>query len=417
MTDRPSKWKVGLTAGRLAGRRLLRRKDSERDEKLGEILTGQLDEMKGLAMKLGQIVSYMDVPLPESAQKKLAELQTGLNGLSEAETRAALVDALGSDFESRFEAFDPHPIAAASIGQVHRARVDGQDIALKLRYPGIADSFEQDLGGVGKIAALARVVSVVDGGAIVRELGDRLSEECDYIREAAFQQAFGQAFADDVEVVIPEVIRSLSTEATLATAWSDGEPFAVAREQPQETRNEYAEILVRFAYRCLFNLAAIQADPHPGNYLFGPGSSVVFLDFGCVRQFEAQFVGLLRAMVETIIRGDRPGFRQVIIDLDIAPNPKKFDFDHHFEMMEHVHRPLIRDSFTFTSAYAKQGFAYSGPANPNARTMNMPPPYMWVARLQMGLWSVLARLGATVSFRPTLDSILDAPVEPLAYIK
>ena len=409
--------KAAWTAGRLAARRLLRRTESDRDTELGGLLASQLDEMKGLAMKLGQIVSYMDVPLPDSVQEQLAQLQTGAVGLSEEETQEALAAALGPGFHSRFERLDFNPVAAASIGQVHRAQAGGRDIALKVQYPNVAESFVDDLATVKRLASLASLASSVDGRAIVRELAERLAEECDYLREAKFQQQFREAFRDDANVHVPAVVAWATTERTLATAWAEGVRFSEASNASVERRQSFATTLVRFSYRSLLVLAAVQADPHPGNFLFGPGYRVSFLDFGCVRVLDGEFVASLRGMIQAIDQRDRPAFREHVIELGMAPKPRRFDFDHHFSAMDHLHHPLLRPRFELTADYLREGLAFNGPQSPNARQMAMPPAYIWVARLQWGLWSLLKRLRVPVALRDTLDAILAEPITPLIQLE
>jgi predicted unusual protein kinase regulating ubiquinone biosynthesis (AarF/ABC1/UbiB family) len=410
-----SRLRLGWTVGQLAGRRLLGRSESARDAELGALLSRQLDQMKGLGMKLGQIMSYMDVPLPASVQAELALLQSGMLGLGPSETRAALEAALGVGWQERFDAFDLEPISAASIGQVHRATYQGRQIALKLRYPEVARDFEKDTGVLDKVAGVASLASSVDGGALVDELAGRLAEECDYVREARSQTAFRRAFAAAAGLEIPEVIAALSTHSTLATSWSQGKAFAIARDFEQHARDRIAEHLASFSYQSLLVLAAIQADPHPGNFLFEQDGTVTCLDFGCVRSFEISFVELLRELIVAIDRNDHAGFREAVIALGIAPRPDKFDFDHHFAMMAHLHRPLLCPQFTFERGFVQQGLAYNGPRSPNARTMALPPAYLWVMRLQWGLWSLLTKLGASVSLRPLWEQLAHTPVSPLAF--
>ena len=413
MRDKPSKFKVALTVGRLAGRRLLGRKEGEHDEALGQLLAEQLDEMKGLAMKLGQIVSYMDVPLPESVQQKLATLQTGVTCLSEVELRGVLSNALGEDFESRFDWINFKPIAAASIGQVHQASVNGDKVALKVQYPQIAQTFRADLGPVSRIASFAGIASQVDGAAIVAELGARLEEECDYLREAAYQQAFCERFDGVAGIHVPSIHAPLCTPSTVVSQWVSGLNFVDACQQPQEVRNRYAEMLVRFSYQSLFELAVIQADPHPGNFIFHEDGEVTFLDFGCVRAFTPVFVEALRTVARSVEHNDMPRFRAAICELGLAPRPEKFNFEHMFESMKHLHRPLFSEKFEFTSKFVRDGLAFNGPASPNARQINIPGPYLWVARLQWGLWSLLSRLRADVSLRSIYTDILARPIAAL----
>lgn len=411
--ERPSNLKLGWTVGKLAGRRLIGARVGSKDLELGDLLTDQLDEMKGLAMKLGQIVSYMDVPLPEAVQQRLARLQTGVVGLSPQRTLDALRAALGEDVLSRFEEFEIEPFAAASIGQVHRAKYGGRKIVLKLQYPDAARGFENDLGALGKVASLASLASAVDGSAIVRELGERLSEECDYLREASAEEAFRAFFSADPRIVVPEVVSEFSTSTTLATVYCEGVPSTEAVKFPDAVRRELAHALVRFSYRSLLQGCAIQADPHPGNFKFQSDGRLVCLDFGCVKIFDEPFVAGLRQIICALESSDRALFRSAVLELGMAPRPKKFDFEHHFSMMEHLHRPLLSKEFHFTPAFVKTGLAYNGPSSPNARTMNMPPAYVWVARLQWGLWSLLTRLDARVALRPLLDEMLSFPMTPI----
>lgn len=425
MTDRkPSKLGVAWTAGRLAGRRLLGLRAGERDLELGELLTGQLDQMKGLAMKVGQIVSYLDVPLPEAVQEQLARLQTGQRGMPADRVREVIEAALGRSVEAAFEAFDWEPVAAASIGQVHRAAVRGRSVAVKVQYPEVARSFGEDLRAVGRLSSLASLASAVDGRALVNELRERLVEECDYVREARAQAAFAGAFADDRDVIVPAVLTDCSAATVLTTEWIDGETFSALRPAEaaaQARRDAVAATLVRFAYRSLWQLAAIQADPHPGNFVFPVASPeapargrVAFLDFGCVRVLEPVMVEALRDIATAVRDDDRPRFRRAVQALGVVGKPRSFDYEHFFAVMEHLHRPLLAPRFTFTADYVREGYAFNGPSSPNARTIAMPPAYIWVARLQWGLWSILARLRARVALGGITDELLASPIEPLS---
>lgn len=414
MSDRPSRLGVAWTAGRLAGRRLLRREVGATDLALGEQLTAQLDRMKGLAMKVGQIVSYMDVPLPPAVQQELARLQTGEHGMPPARVREVIETAFGRPLESMFTAFDPNPVAAASIGQVHRATVGDQRVAVKVQYPEVSRSFDEDLGALRRFASLASLASAVDGSAIVDELGARLAEECEYLHEAAMQAAFARAFADDPQVRVPAVLRSYCHRTVLTTAWAEGDDFEALRRDPDDARRAtVARTLVRWSYRSLLELAAIQADPHPGNYVFLPSGAVAFLDFGCVRVLEPAFVLALRRLVAALRDDDRPAFREAIDAMGVVGRPRRFDYDHFYRVMEHLHRPLLRPGFRITPEYQHEGLALNGPRSPNARTMAIPRAYVWVMRLQWGLWSVLGKLDVTCDHLDLVDELLARPLAPL----
>ena len=287
MKRRSSRVAAAWTAGRIAGRRLLGRRASTVDQRLGAQLAGQLDRLKGLGMKLGQIVSYLDVPLPPAVQEELAALQTGAAARPFSEVRALVEDALGAPLDARFDAFEETAVAAASIGQVHRAEVAGRPVAVKVRYPDVAETLDGDLGVLERVAGLAALGAPIDGRALVRELRARLLEECDYEKEAREQTRFRQLFEDDRQVVVPPVLPTHSTEAVLTSAWVEGARFEDFAKERAERRGDAARTIARFAYRSLLVHGRIQADPHPGNYLFPAEGGVAFLDYGCVRSFDA----------------------------------------------------------------------------------------------------------------------------------
>ena len=365
-------------------------------------------------MKLGQIMSYMEVPLPDSVQDTLAKLQTGHHGMPEAETRAVIESTLGDSLEALFDSFDVKPIAAASIGQVHRARFAGRDVAVKVQYPDVAQSFTEDLGAIGRIASLASLASAVDGTAIVEELGARLQEECDYQREAVMQRSFARAFADDPAVRVPDVVGARSARTVLTSEWIDGDSFeTIRRTADPARRTAIARTLVRFSIRSMLGLATIQADPHPGNFLFTTGDEVAFLDFGCVRHLDRDLVVALRQMATALRDDDRASAREAAIAMGLVGNPRKFDHDHFFVTMEAMHRPLLRRRFRFEPRFMRDAMALNGPTSPNARTMAFPPAYLWVSRLQWGLWAILTKLGVEGSFDDILDEVLSHPITPM----
>jgi len=399
--------KTMWTAARIAGRRLLKRDVGDTDVALGELLTEELDAMKGLAMKLGQIVSYMGVPLPPEIERSMTRLQTGMSGMDAHETRTVVEQAFGRELEQLFEAFDLDPVAAASIGQVHRARFESREVAVKLRYPHISREFDHDLGMVDRIAGMASLASAVDGRSIVRELAARLQEECDYAREARMQASFRLAFLDDEDVEIPEVVSSRSSDCVLTSHWVEAMDFATMCEtaSPQHKRR-VAAILARFAYRSMLNLGTIQADPHPGNYLFRSEGPVVFLDFGCVRVLPRPLINSLRRQILSVRDDDHDAFRESCVELGVVGKLRRFDFEHFFMVMEHLYRPLLHGRFHVTTQYIREGMALNGPTSPNARTMSIPPAYVWIMRLQWGLWAVLSKLDVEADYASVLDTVL-----------
>ncbi len=294
---------------------------------------------------------------------------------------------------------------------MHRAHVDGREVAVKVQYPEVAQTFVDDLSLVHRLAGLASLASSVDGKAMVEELAARLQEECDYAREAHFQQSFASAFHGDPAVRIAPVLPARSGAQVLTTHWLAGASLdAFATTASEDQRQHAAETLVRFAYRSLLVHGVIQADPHPGNFAFPSDGGVVFYDFGCVRDIGSDLRKALRAMAYAVLRDDRDAAREAAIAMGVVGKAKRFDHDHFYEMMRHLHRPFLEPHFTFTPEFVKEAMEYNGPRSPNARTMALPPAYLWVARLQWGLWSVLVRLRATGSFHSVLrDALAERP--------
>ena len=372
---------------------------------LGLAMVDELDELKGMAMKVGQILSYMDGALPAETQAVLARLQQGTAAEPWPTMAAVVSEELGADPSELFDAIDPVPVASASIGQVHRATLHGRPVAVKIRYPHIRETFTSDVTQLHRIARIASLATSVDGAAIVEELRDRLLEECDYDHEARWQQTFRGWLAPLAQAVVPEVIASHSSSAVLTSAWVEGQRFEDFRATAtQAQRNAAAHTLCRVAWFCFLQCRAIQADPHPGNTLFLPDADgltgrVAFLDYGCVRAFEEPFfrqqVDLLRCVVE----GRRADFEGVVRASGMVARERGFDLDLWWEQLRWQHRPYCSEHFVFTPEYVAQVSQFNGPGNPNMTRISIPPPWIWLTRLVVGLHAVMARLGAEGDFR------------------
>jgi predicted unusual protein kinase regulating ubiquinone biosynthesis (AarF/ABC1/UbiB family) len=252
-------------------------------------------ELRGAFMKLIQLLSMRADLFPAEALEILALVQSSVPPLPYARVREVIAAELGGPPETRFRRFEPEAFAAASLGQVHRAETRGGDrVAVKVQYPGVADTVEQDLKNVRALlrvlAGIAREVTRqdVDVEAVAAELEARLREELDYRREARNLALFGRLLADDPEVVIPRVYPRLSTRRVLTMGYAEGYPLhdVLAPGVDQAIKDWVAEKLFRLLWRQLLELGALHADPHPGNYLVTHHPRLVILDFGSVRIFE-----------------------------------------------------------------------------------------------------------------------------------
>lgn len=387
--------------------------DTERELRNAADVVEVLGNMKGALMKIGQMASYLDVGLPESTRSSLAQLQANAPPMSPILAESVLAAELGAPPDELFEQWDPVPIAAASIGQVHRAITpDGRACAVKIQYPGVAEAIAADLSSARMVfRALSVLFPGLDPAPIVEELRQRLTEELDYEHEASNQRLFADHYRGHPYIAIPEVYDDLSSARVLTTELATGATFEEALEWSQEERNRVAETVYRFSIGSIYRLWAFNGDPHPGNYLFHPDGSVTFLDFGLVKRFSeqetAQFERMLTAMV---IDRNIPRFRVELVTAGLLPADAPFSdaeveafFTHFYEFV------LTDETRTFTQEYAAAGvraiFDASGEHAELKKVLNVPPSLVVLQRINLGLISLFAQLGATANWRSIAEEL------------
>lgn len=298
--------KLGARVAVGRGRRLLSgAKGAAQHEELAALLVAELGQLKGLPMKIGQLLSYMDGVMPAEARdtyrRVLGSLCTQSPPMPFETVRKQLQDAFGAGAMTRFSRFEQTPMASASIGQVHLAEVDGIEVCVKVQYPDIAEAIESDLRNVDAIIALVRrAVPTVDTTQMIDDFRERLREECDYEREAEYQARFAAIWADDPDIAAPEVLSRHCAPKVLTTVRARG--LALDRfvaQADEAARDRAARGLFRFAFGSLLGHGLFHADPHPGNLLFAPDGALTVLDYGCVQPVDADardaLAGLVRA--------------------------------------------------------------------------------------------------------------------------
>ena len=269
----------------------------------------QLATMRGAAMKVGQILS-MDTGdfLPRELADILARLRSDARYMPVTQLRRVMEAAYGEDWEALLYGFEMKPLAAASIGQVHRAVApDGREIALKVQYPGVAASIDSD---VDNIAALLRMSGLLPAELDIQPLLDdakrQLKDEADYHKEAEFLQAFGDLLAADERFLVPEVLPELTRKTVLAMTYVAGKPIETIVDLPQAERDRVMSALVELMFMELFELRMVQTDPNFANYQYRRKSGqVVLLDFGATRRFKAGFVNSYRKLLAAALAEDR----------------------------------------------------------------------------------------------------------------
>jgi predicted unusual protein kinase regulating ubiquinone biosynthesis (AarF/ABC1/UbiB family) len=406
-------WAVDQARGVFADAARREELDQARQLKTAEAVAEALGNMKGAMMKLGQMASYLDQGMPEPVRDALAELQQDAPPMAPELAAQVVTEELGSPPEVLFAEWDPVPIAAASIGQVHRAMTrDGRAVAVKVQYPGVDRAIKGDLDNAGMLfTAMTFLFPGLDPEPLVEELRERIIEELDYRLEADNQRLFAEAYAGHPFIHVPAVVGELSSQRVITTELAPGVRFAEMLTWSQDEKNLAAETIYRFVFGSLYRLSAFNGDPHPGNYLFEPGGRVTFLDYGLVKRFTADelqpFADMINAMV---IDHDIAEFRRIVEEVGLlAPNPAFTDeaigeyFGHFYE--------FVRDDgeLTMTEEYASETvrrfFDTSGEHGEIMKAANVPKSMVIIQRINLGLYAILGQLDATANWRRIAEEL------------
>ncbi len=267
---------------------------AKRQLETAEQIVAALGTMKGAAMKVGQVLSFLDLGLVpeenrEAFQEKLATLRDAAPKVAFKDMKKVIEEEYGEKLADVFEEFDEVPIAAASIGQVYHAVYEGREVAVKVQYPGVARAVRSDLQNMGLILRLAKSIAP---GIDVKEVGDeirgRIEEELDYELEAANQHSIARIYKDHPFIVIPDVIRNLSREKVVVTEFVSGRGFEDFRNDSQEDRNRIGEIIFRFFFGSMYRHLQFSGDPHPGNCILLDDGRMAFLDFGLFKRISRE---------------------------------------------------------------------------------------------------------------------------------
>jgi predicted unusual protein kinase regulating ubiquinone biosynthesis (AarF/ABC1/UbiB family) len=387
--------------------------DTAFELRTAEQVAETLGQMKGALMKLGQMASYLDQGLPEHVRLALADLQSDAPPMSPELAAGMIREELGDEPERVFAEWDPIPIAAASIGQVHRAIThEGQAVAVKVQYPGVETAMAADLDNVGLLfAGMGQIFRGLDHATLVDELRVRLVEELDYVNEAANQRLFAYYYDGHPTIHVPGVIDRYSTKRVLTTELATGVRFEEVVGWDQHQRDLAAETLYRFAFGSLYRLKVFNGDPHPGNYLFRPDGHVTFLDFGLVKYFSDDEIHLFGDMIlAMVIERDPQRFRRVVEDIGLIRAGMPFTDDEVVDYFGHFYEFVMRDEpYTITPEFASETvrrfFDTTGPYTEIQKSANVPPSMVIIQRINLGLYSLFGELHATGNWRRLAEEL------------
>jgi len=403
-------WKTGRGAAGLAlsvvGGRLRGKGEGlgAADVRAVSQLVSRLGELKGLAMKAGQVLGYIDPTLPPEIRELLSVLQTASPASPFPQVEATIRAALGSRADVLLAGLERQPVSVASIGQVHRARLpDGTEAAVKVRHPGIDEALQSDFRAAGTGSSFASVLLPGAASSIrgfIDEARTALLEECDFSLERERQATFARLFSQDEVILIPAVEPEWCASSVLTTHWMPGQPFDafLAANPSQEVRDRMGLALFSFYIGTLYRHGLFHGDPHPGNYAFREDGRVVVYDFGCVRSFDSATVLAFAALVDAVREDEAQGMREAMVALGARPPGDAGSLamlrtllrGFFAPLLEHGPRPVHPGSgFEAQQLLRDKRFLAK---------LSLPGRFLFLFRLRFGLYAVLARLGAVADW-------------------
>jgi predicted unusual protein kinase regulating ubiquinone biosynthesis (AarF/ABC1/UbiB family) len=400
------RWAGTRIANLTRGEESRQRKTDERVAAIATQLARQLGEMKGAAMKIGQVLSTVELPgLSEEGQAEfraaLAELRDNAPKFGFEDVRGVIEEDLGGSVADHFADFEEEAFAAASIGQVHRARThEGEDVAVKVQYPGVAEAVEVDLRNLHLILRLVkRMAPGLDAKEVGGEIRERITEELDYELEAQSHRRLERAYRGHPFAVIPRVHTGLSARRVLVSDYLDGRRFEEVKQMDEATRDRFGEAVFRFFLSTRDQTRMVLGDPHPGNYLLLEGGRVGFLDFGLLRTVAADHLELERALARAITDRQADEVHALMSTLGYLPEPEDFEPEALLEQVRVGAAWLFEPGFRrLDPEYAREMLEQGGsPRSPHYEAMRrqtMPAASLLMRRQEALILVVLADLRA-----------------------
>lgn len=401
---------------------------AEIQQRTAEQLFSVLGQLKGGAMKFGQALSVFEAALPEEVaapyRQALTKLQEAAPPLPAASVHKVLAEQLGPDWRDLFEEFNDTPAAAASIGQVHRARWRGpqpapgrgrarrdapatRQVAVKIQYPGAGDALLTDLKQLSRLAGMFRAIQPgLDIKPLLAELRERITEELDYELEAESQRAFAAAYADDPEIFIPAVVAA--APRVLVTDWVDGTPLSkIISDGSQSDRNTAGRLMATLHLSAPARAGLLHADPHPGNFRLLPDGRLGVIDFGAVARLPEGTPEPIGRLVRLALDGDADAVVAGLHDEGFVKSTESIDAQAMLDYVRPMLEPVAATEFRFSRAWLRAEAARLGnprsPAYQLSRQLNLPPSYLLIHRVTLGSIGVLCQLEAEAPYREIMQ--------------
>jgi predicted unusual protein kinase regulating ubiquinone biosynthesis (AarF/ABC1/UbiB family) len=413
-----SAWGLGKRIGGLSAELV----GHDLQQRTAEQLFKVLGELKGGAMKFGQALSVFESALPEEIagpyRATLTKLQEAAPPMPTSTVHRVLAERMGAEWRDLFEEFDDKPAAAASIGQVHHGVWhDGREVAVKVQYPGAGEALISDLVQLGRFARLlGPLIPGMDIKPLISELRDRVTEELDYGLEAQAQRTYAEEFAEDPDVLIPDVVHQC--EQVLVTEWMDGVPLAeVIAKGTQEERDRAGQLLARFLFSGTARTGLLHADPHPGNFRLLPADQpdadidewrMGVMDFGTVDRLPGGLPPVIGTALRMVIEEEAEAVYELLCAEGFVKDSIELDPSAVMEYLVPVIEPAQAAEFRFGRDWMREQAARiadpRSPAHQLGRQLNLPPSYLLIHRVTLSTIGVLCQLGASVRMREEMEA-------------
>jgi predicted unusual protein kinase regulating ubiquinone biosynthesis (AarF/ABC1/UbiB family) len=426
-TFRGGTFVVTKVRGTAANEERRRQLDERFAIRTAEDVTAQLGHMKGALMKIGQLVSFIAEGLPDNVQETLASLQADVPPMSPSLAESVISEDLGASPDRLFLHWDPLPVAAASIGQVHKAVLrDGREVAVKVQYPGLAATLDSDLADAKRLHRLFSMVALksLDMTTMVNELRERMHEELDYELEASRQQRFHERYLGHPFLAVPAVHPEFSSRRVLTSDWVDGMDWATFEASADyDLKQVIGEALFRFQQGAIYRAREFNADPHPGNYRFHADGRITLLDFGLAKRWTQQEIDSLWPLIGPLLAGDAEGAVEQMVTAGFLAPDHGLDPQHVWEYVSTPYEPFLVDEFEFSREFTRDALGriadISGPYADVINSLTLPPSFILLDRVVWGVAAILGRLGARNRWRAILAEYREdaAPVTRLGALE